>query len=117
VVAVPPAEPEVTVDDVLLEIDSDPSGAEIAIADEVVGETPYSTRVARTDDALGIRLTKGGYEELETSIVPSRDRRVAYELDRRRDADEGEAVTPMRPARRRRRRGRSAGMWVPPRLP
>jgi serine/threonine-protein kinase len=75
-----PAAPE----QVSLDLASDPPGAEVVIAGNVVGKTPLQHPIARSDQPVTIEFRKSGFMPRSKDVVPDQDgEKVAVSLDRK----------------------------------
>ena len=81
VVVAPPPEPPAQV---ALEIDSEPTGAEVSLGEQVIGETPMTIDWPKGDEPLELKMTLAGYANWSTTVTPTRDVLVKGHLSRKR---------------------------------
>lgn len=56
-----------------LVVQSDPSGAEVKLSTGQAGLTPFSTPIKRKDGTIFVSVTKKGYKDLNTAVIPTID--------------------------------------------
>jgi serine/threonine-protein kinase len=83
-----PAVPE----DVVLNVDSDPPGAEIREGNRVFGVTPFNVTVTPSQKPMKLSFHLDGYEPAFTEVIPSRSDTVRVKLTRMK-------AKPVRPAK------------------
>jgi serine/threonine protein kinase len=65
---------------VTLAVESNPPGAEVSIDGKQVGSTPFSTDLARTDEALTLTVSRRGFRPLTERMVPDADQKLILRL-------------------------------------
>lgn len=81
-VRLPPVPPPANADEVLLTVDSTPSGATVYLDDVELGETPLRKRVARGGMERTVRLERAGYKIETRTVVLDEDVAVPIALRR-----------------------------------
>jgi len=54
-------------------VQSEPSGAEVKLSTGQAGITPFSTPIKRKEGTIFVTVSKKGYKELKTAVIPSID--------------------------------------------
>src|SRR5690606_28984122 len=67
---------------VKLTISSEPAGAEVFLAGERIGRTPFEHELERGDEAIALEFRRSGFRHRTVRVTPSRDRPVSASLER-----------------------------------
>jgi serine/threonine-protein kinase len=66
--------------EVVVRIDSKPSGARVRVAGEDRGETPIELHLPRGEDAVNVELRRTGYAPIVQAVVPDADQKIIVGL-------------------------------------
>ncbi len=65
-----------------IDLESDPSGAEVVIAGNVVGKTPMRRQMPRGAEPITVEFRRSGFKSQTKDVVPDAEKRVSVSLDR-----------------------------------